>query len=76
MSSPISGSTSSLPGPPPTLAVVTPSVYSGSACSLQADTTAEISSSVMNAPCIRIGRPAPIGRNNPSPIPMSFSAPG
>ncbi|CFE44655.1 Uncharacterised protein [Mycobacterium tuberculosis] len=43
MSSPMSGSTSvrSAVG----LAVVTPSVYSGSACSLQAVTTAWISSS-------------------------------
>ena len=29
----------------------------------------------MNAPCIRMGRDAPIGMNRPSPIPMSFSAP-
>ena len=32
-----------------------------------AATTALISSSVMKAPCMRIGRPAPIGRNSPSP---------
>ena len=30
----------------------------------------------MNAPCSRVGLPAPIGRNSPSPIPISFSAPG
>lgn len=55
--------------------MVTPSVYSGSAWSLQAVTTAWISSSVMKAPCSRIGLPAPIGRNRPSPMPISFSAP-
>ncbi|TDZ74503.1 hypothetical protein DE4586_04696 [Mycobacteroides salmoniphilum] len=73
MSSPMSGSTSLRS---PALAAVTPSTNSGSAWDLVASTTAWISSSVMKAPCMRSGLLAPIGRNRPSPIPMSFSAPG
>ena len=44
------------------LAAVTPSVYSGCACSFTDETIALISSSVMNAPCTRTGLDAPIGR--------------
>ena len=39
-------------------------------------TTDRTSCSVTQAPWIRIGLLAPIGRNSPSPWPTSFSAPG
>ena len=60
----------------PAFAAVTPSVYSGSAWFLVKSTTPWISSSVMNAPCNLADLFAPIGRNSPSPMPISFSAPG
>ncbi|CAB4870130.1 unannotated protein [freshwater metagenome] len=53
----------------------TSSRYSGSACFLTWSTTAWISSSDTHAPCTRIAFAAPMGRNSPSPWPISFSAP-
>ena len=55
---------------------VTSSRYVGWSCSRQCATTALISGSVTQAPWMRAGLLAPIGRNSASPLPTSFSAPG
>ena len=57
-------------------ASVTPCRNSGSRWSLQNLTTLAISFSSTQAPWIRVGFEAPIGRKSPSPRPSSFSAPG
>ena len=50
--------------------------YSGRACMVTCLTTFSISFSLTHAPCTRIAFEAPIGRNSPSPWPISRSAPG